>query len=570
MSIDNKYIVFLIALLMSLSLIGASGAVAVDRTVLNADHLSDTVGEEGVYEELAADSQENISTQIDKNLDGNASTRPPGVTIDFDSEEIATNAVTAEFFAGEFDRNFERLIGFLNGETDELDLWLDLATIYDSVAEQFTADSVSVDTVTVAQQANLQSAESSINITDEMLARLNEDEDGYQSVRTEIRSQGLQNLPVEFDSSGSVCIDTVRLAQESDLDSGTSDVEVTDSMIERMNENSTGYEAVRRDIRDQVRDSLPPRATEEQVDQALLETSEELKTDASDQARADYGDDVSEGTLQDIIALQNTVIDGLTDPELSSFAEYERQREAAEQTLEASLDDEIDTALQEANDKIKTDAAEQARTEYGDELDNETLQNVIALQNTVIDGLTDPELDSFNEHETRRTSHEAAVETSLAAEIRAQITEGSENRVNLSEGIDEDSERISTVRSGVGLINLSTVALPVIFLLLLGALYVITRSPSRTGRATGYALVIAGVLGAIGGLVAGGPVITALEPDTAGAGATEAAFMDAFVSVIESLFSTLVTQSAVLAVVGLGLVGAVYVKQTTTTERAEN
>ena len=562
MNPDNKYVVFLIALLMSVSLVGANAAVALDRTALDADHLSDRVADEGVYEELATDARENISEEIDENLDENTDERPAGITFDFDSEAIASQAVTAEFFADEFTRNFEQLIAFMEGDRSELEMWIDLTPLYDSVIEQFTADSITVDTVAVAQTADLQSANADVEITDEMLAELNEDEAGYQSVRADIRSQGVGTVPVEFNASGSPRIETVTLAQESDFTSGSSDIEVTDSMIERLNEDSEGYEQVRGNIRDQVRESLPPRAREQQVDQALQDANEELKADAREQARADYGDDVNEETLQNIIALQNTVIDGLTDPDFDSFAEYERQRDADERTLEASLDGEIDTALQETNEEVKTEAAEQARTEYGDDVGDQTLADIISLQHTVIDGLTDPDLDSFDEYESRRATSEDALEESLAAElrddIRTQIEENSQERIDLTEGLDEDSGGISTMRSVVSLVGLATVALPVLFVLLVGGLYAATRSVPRTGRATGYALLVAGGIGAILGLVAKGPVISAMEPDTEGADAAEAGFADAFVSIFESLFDTLVTQSVVLAVVGVGLVGVVY------------
>lgn len=702
MSFGKQIAVYVVALIMVVSLVGASTAVAVDRTVLDADHVAETLEEEGVYGDLEAEAQDEISGDITNNLENETDEIPDGISLEIDGETVASETVTETYIAGEFNENIKSLLAFLEEDTDGLELSVNLEPVQDSLAEQFDADSITVDTtelvqeidieseetevdvddemlvrmnedqagyeearfeirsqgaedvpiefdedepgtvivdtVEIAQDREFETEESGVEIDDEMIVRMNEDEDGYQDVRFEVRSQGVEDIPIEFDEDepGAVVVDTVEIAQEVDFETDDDNIDVDNEMIARMNEDPVGYEEVRADIRQQVRDEAPPGTPPEQIDNALegindemkenaedqardeyggdiseqtlqniialqntvidgltdpdlddfseyesqrdadeaaleeslgsdidgelQEANADIKDDAAEQARDEYGDEVSEDTLQDIIALQNTVIDGLTDPELTAFSEYESQRDADEETLEDSLGDEIDEELREAAEEIRVDAAEQVQEEYGDEVSNETLADINGLQNTVIAGLTDPELTDFSEYETKRSENETALEASLAEEIRDEIDGELDDEITLSDELDEDNDGIETAQSGVGLIGSLALWLPLLFLGLVGAVYGLTRSTHRTLSATGVSLIVAGTLGAIISFVASGPVLDTIEEraDFSEEETVEASFFEGLLSVIETVFSTLTTQSLALVVLGVVLVAVVY------------
>lgn len=104
-----------------------------------------------------------------------------------------------------------------------------------------------------------------------------------------------------------------------------------------------------------------------------------------------------------------------------------------------------------------------------------------------------------------------------------------------------------------------TLVLPLLFLALIGVVYGITRSLHQTVATTGYSLVVAGLIGAVVGLLINGPVLdavnTALEPS--GEELAETGVAEAIRSLVEGLFSTLTMQSVVVGIVGIAFVGSV-------------
>ncbi|MFC7059226.1 hypothetical protein [Halovenus salina] len=444
-------------------------------------------------------------------------------------------------------------------------------------------------------------------------------------------------MPFEIVSSEpGVDVDTITLAQETDFESDQYGIAVDDQQIETLNENETGYNQVRQDIRTQVRDNLPSSASEDDVDDVLLEANAELKRDARAQVQSQYGEEASDETIDDIVALQNVVIDGLTDPGLTEFDEYTDRRDTAEANLETSLDDELDRGLEEANADMKRQAASDTRDRYAQDASEETVDNIVALQNVVIDGLTDPELTDFDEYtnrrdtaeadledaidqeiadeldrarrninadlerqirdefgsevsnetiaaiaelqktlvnglispeddefgayETRREQAEGNLEESIASEIRDEIEEQADDQTSLADDFDEDNREISLARTTVELVSFAPLAAAVLAATLIGCVFALTRSARRTASATGFSLLSAGVLGTVTSLLASGPALDATEDAIRSEDASEieTTAIEGLVALIDSVFSTLTTQSLVLLVLGFVLLGVVY------------
>lgn len=419
MSLAKKLAAFVIVVLMITAATGANAAIAADRTVLDADHVTDTFQQEGAIENLTAETRSTIAEGIDDQATNGTGGLPPGVTITLSGEAVAEEAVTEEYAAGEFRRNVQNGLAFVRGDSSELALFIDLEPVRESLTAQIDA--------------------------------------------------------------GAVTVDTVALAQGADFETDEADVRVTEDMIVRMNEGPEGYAAVRDDVRQQVRDGLPPRAPA----------------------------------------------------------------------------DAVDTTLRAVNEDMKAAAADSAESEYGGEVSDETLTAIIALQGTTIDGLTDPDAEEFGPYESERDSNEAALEAAIAGEIRDRIDGEFENRIDLTEGVDEDSQEIGLVRSGIGLVDSGTVLFPIVFLLLIGALYALGESAVWTARKTGYALLVAGIGGAVAAWLASGPVLSFVE-NSAGQDASQSAFFDAVIALVGSLFDALAVQSVVLFVLGIALFVAIY------------
>ncbi|CCQ33076.1 hypothetical protein [Halorhabdus tiamatea] len=549
MSVLKQIAVALVAILMVLSIAGASAAFAVNGTILDSDHVTGSFEDAGVYESVASEGQDRIAGDLETALEGRADEIPAGITLDVDSRAAAEAALTEEYVAEAFSTNVEQLLAYLEGDAEELALQVDLVPVKESLDEYVANDTITVDTVALANEREINVTTAGVTVDSEMLVRLNENREGYEEtrirlrtqaiegadvpvdigangsavveterflretdfaaerdgvrvdtamlvrmnanrsgyadtradirsqglettavpltvtddgtidvdtvalarennvsydrgnvtvddetiallnanesgytgVRTDIRSQILEPFPIDVDENGEVVVETADVAQEIDFASASDDVNITDDMLVRMNNGSDGYAAVRSDIREQVRAGLPPMATSAQVDTTLEEINAGLKDNATSQARADYGENVSAATLDDIVSLQNTTIDGLTDPDLTDYDEYATRRDANEAALEESLTAELADRLRDVNEEIKADAAEQARREYSEDLTNESVDDVIALQNTTADGLTDPDLTDYDEYATRRDDAEAALEESLTAELADRL-----------------------------------------------------------------------------------------------------------------------------------------------------
>lgn len=580
MSMLNRVGVVVVAILMVLSVTGANAAFAVNRTLLNSGHVTETFEKEGVYGSVATEGQDRISEELNETLENKTDDVPAGISINIDSQAAAEEALTEEYVAEEFSTIVEQMLSYLKGDAENLSIQVNLVPVKDSLGEYLENDTVTVDTVALAneqginvttagvkvdsdmierlntnqsgyesvrqqlrsqavegadlpvlvgadgsivvemetflqqtdfegernnvtvdtailvrmnanqsgyadaradirsqalqqsgipvevaengsvevdtvkisREINFESGQERVSIDDGMIARLNANQSGYEDVRVEIRAQAVETFPVDVDENGEVVVDTADIVQEIDFDTASDRIDVTDDMLVQLNDGPDGYTAVRSEIRDQVRSQLPSGATSSQIDTALEEINAELKKSATSQARAKYGENVSEETLGRIIALQNTVIDGLTDPELNDYNAYASQRDDEEVALADSFDHELNAVLREANEEIKTNSAQQARERYGDTVSNGTLSDVIALQNTVIDGLTNPDLTDFDEYTTRRNADEAALEESLTVELEDQLREVNEaieaeaaEQVRSEYGDNVDEETITDI-----------------------------------------------------------------------------------------------------------------------------
>lgn len=142
----------------------------------------------------------------------------------------------------------------------------------------------------------------------------------------------------------------------------------------------------------------------------------------------------------------------------------------------------------------------------------------------------------------------------IANELRNEIPD----EESLSED-DEAEEELEPAQDAFGLVGTLLWVLPLGALVIVGGLYAYTRSPHRTANTVGAALAVAGLIGLLIGIGIGETAMnlaeSALEEEEPGE--AEEIF-DALLAAIDGFFDVVVTQSLLLTVAGLGLVGAVY------------
>ncbi|MFC7059225.1 hypothetical protein [Halovenus salina] len=239
--------VVVFSVLLTVSVVTASTAIAVDRTVLNTNHVSETLQENGVYATVTAEARQEASGQLDDELSAQQANIPDGIDLDIDPQEVMKTTITEEYLAGEFKRNVATGLAFFKGNTDEIDVQINLQPALNRLSDQFNSSVVTVDTVALAQQRDIQESAAGVTVDNDMIARLNADAGGYESVRRQIRVQAIEHrdlpLKIDEDDPDSVVVETVTLVRETDFTDLQTSVPVSKELLVTMNENAS---AIRR------------------------------------------------------------------------------------------------------------------------------------------------------------------------------------------------------------------------------------------------------------------------------------------------------------------------------------
>lgn len=171
MTLGRTLVVVLLVVLLAADLAAANGAVAADRTVLDAGFVTHTLAKEGAYgqvEPLVVD-----SLPLDQVNGTDAAALP------IDPQTVAASALDADYVQSQIDPNVRRAYAYLHGRTDALNLSVNLepakAAIGDAVAAEVanasaselldsfgangtdltvSTDGVTLDLTTVAAMAN--------------------------------------------------------------------------------------------------------------------------------------------------------------------------------------------------------------------------------------------------------------------------------------------------------------------------------------------------------------------------------------------------------------------------------
>ncbi len=174
--------VFLLSVLLILSVVAASGVLAAQGTALDADYVTETVGETDAA--AAAESQvEDTIVGETGSLDG------AGFIPDADSLVRATvdDVITEAYISDVLSTNLERLYAYLNGERSDLLLAIDTTPVTEGLEPAVEDQLRQTPVVDLLQQDAFASAFSlpGADLGADRLARAYEDRETYRQVQAE-------------------------------------------------------------------------------------------------------------------------------------------------------------------------------------------------------------------------------------------------------------------------------------------------------------------------------------------------------------------------------------------------
>ena len=289
----GKILAILAVVLLLLPTVAASNAVmSAQQTVLNGEYVTETLEDEGVYEEIAETATEQIQSDLPAIQPTQSDQLPDEISVSQVNETaIVEAAVTEDYVTEQSEENILALYDYLHGETDILELTLDAEPVKENIAEE------------VARQAG--------NVETEQL------------IRTYADDLGSTDIPIDGDTAS------------------------------RMLESESSYQAVKSDFREQIREQVRRETgasgdeLDQQVDQALAEGANQTKANITETTRAQTSE-FSENVTNATIGLQHALVDGLATDD--SYEEFQENIDESEQALalEASrlalqqMDGEID------------------------------------------------------------------------------------------------------------------------------------------------------------------------------------------------------------------------------------
>ena len=265
------------------------------------------------------------------------------------------------------------------------------------------------------------------------------------------------------------------------------------------------------------------------------ETAElDLRTDLRE-IKASIRAEIINGTTVDTPQLVGANTDRIGAERIAMLSEGEQEYREARLDLtdeeRAELEGEIETNV------------EQQLSNTSDELTAAVLDH----QYTVLDGLTG------------ELTHEEYVEQLAADEQRIKAAIGDAALAEVPDeqslvGEDDDPESaLGPIRRGVSLTVTLTWFLPLLAVGLLAVVYGVSRSVDRTATVAGTGLLVAGLVGAVLGLLGGSALKGAI-----GVGSEESdPIVEGLTAVVDGTLRTVGTQSLVVALVGIVVLVAV-------------
>lgn len=130
--VASRVLMAVLAIVLVVALLGANVAMGLDRGALDADYVNDELESADVYETI----HEEILNEIEDEV-GDVDTDLP---TDIDLSELLGDIVTVEYIQEQVSGAIEGLYAFLHGETDQIDIVLDLGPVIENLEDAAAAE----------------------------------------------------------------------------------------------------------------------------------------------------------------------------------------------------------------------------------------------------------------------------------------------------------------------------------------------------------------------------------------------------------------------------------------------
>lgn len=238
------------------------------------------------------------------------------------------------------------------------------------------------------------------------------------------------------------------------------------------------------------------------------------------------------------------------EAEREAFRE-EQKAQIQEETPQEMSDEELEAALDEQMAEIQEEMSGDIEAEIEDDPDLEAIaEPAIAIQEARINALAgDIEYETYSATvEDEKEEIVNALLTELEDELKEELAEEEELALTDELG-EEEQQALEDARAGVQLIGTLAIVLPLLALGIVGLLAWI-GSPTVAALESGIVASVVGGIMAAGSWLAVGAVV-----DLVGQEDIPPEFADLITALVEGVFGTLMAQSGVLLVLGLGAFG---------------
>lgn len=469
MGLARSALAVLIVVLLSITLVAGNGVIAADRTVTNEAFVTNTLEDEGAYstvQSIAADEAEDRVSEVEESI-----------PVPIDPKRAVNETLTQSYIQNQTEANLERIFDYMEGNSSELILWVDLKPVKQNVGS-LAERRINELTVSELLEAITQNQDLSITV---------------QNVTFDLGIvSNMSEGPAEYQQARETFRDDVREVVISQLVEEAYTTWSNDELLLVVGEDPDDY-------------------TEAEKEQYVTEHETEIKTELETRIREESGDE----------------IDAAIDEQLSSI--NERVETNVQATVNESLTEQYEPVAEPATEMLMVGVrglTTDMSFETFDSNLNTAKSNLAANVSIVVTNMLDAEFED------------------------RQVLFPDPTSESYPEPTADQQELLDTVKQGFDLVSLLSLLLPLIALVLIGLLYVVTRSIGKTAFGAGLTFFSVGLSWFVVAKLVPNILETQVESQLEGGDVPQDA-LDLILGIFEQVFGLLAAQSLLLAFIGL-------------------
>jgi hypothetical protein len=182
MGVIRSLLAFVVVVLITTSLVAGNAVVAIDRTAANEEFVTSTLAEENAYTEVQTVASEEAAKQINESE----------IPVSIDTRAVVNDTLERSYLQNQTEANIERTFDFLEGNSDRLNVSIDLAplksnvadVVEDRIANQSVGELIDI----VSEDRDLSTEIAGERIDLRIVANLSEGPESYNETRESFRN----------------------------------------------------------------------------------------------------------------------------------------------------------------------------------------------------------------------------------------------------------------------------------------------------------------------------------------------------------------------------------------------